>query len=92
MEPQWNPSVESQAIGRVLRLGQEKRVKVIRYIMTNTVEQVSLNQAYLTACGWLLLKYIQSRQSKKLQLAEISWGSSSNEEESKLINLLVRQT
>ena len=43
MEPQWNPSVEYQAIGRVLRIGQEKKVKVIRYIMANTVEQVSLN-------------------------------------------------
>jgi SWI/SNF-related matrix-associated actin-dependent regulator of chromatin subfamily A3 len=40
VEPQWNPSVESQAIGRALRLGQEKQVTVVRYIMENTVEQV----------------------------------------------------
>jgi hypothetical protein len=32
--------VEDQAVGRVLRLGQTKEVKVIRYIMKNTVEVV----------------------------------------------------
>jgi hypothetical protein len=42
LEPQWNPSVESQAIGRILRLGQEKSVRIIRYIMKDTVEEVNL--------------------------------------------------
>jgi SWI/SNF-related matrix-associated actin-dependent regulator of chromatin subfamily A3 len=32
--------VESQAIGRVLRLGQERNVHVMRYIMKGTVEEV----------------------------------------------------
>jgi len=41
LEPQWNPSVEDQAIGRVLRLGQDKKVCVIRYIMTATIEKAS---------------------------------------------------
>lgn len=40
LEPQWNPSVESQAIGRVVRLGQMKPVQVIRYVMRNTIEKV----------------------------------------------------
>jgi SNF2 family DNA or RNA helicase len=40
IEPQWNPSVENQAIGRILRLGQEKSVKIVRYIMKGTVEEV----------------------------------------------------
>ncbi|KAH8800403.1 SNF2 family N-terminal domain-containing protein [Xylogone sp. PMI_703] len=40
LEPQWNPMVESQAIARVNRLGQTKPVRVIRYIMKDTVEQV----------------------------------------------------
>ncbi|KFA52196.1 hypothetical protein S40293_00600 [Stachybotrys chartarum IBT 40293] len=39
LEPQWNPSVEDQAIGRVVRLGQEKQVCVVRYIMKTTVEE-----------------------------------------------------
>lgn len=32
--------VEDQAIGRVLRLGQKKEVKVIRYIIKDSVEEV----------------------------------------------------
>ncbi|KAF2829839.1 DNA repair protein rad5 [Ophiobolus disseminans] len=54
LEPQWNPSVESQAIGRVLRLGQEKSVKIIRYIMKGTVEEVGCAISpvtQITACA-----------------------------------------
>jgi len=40
LEPQWNPSIEKQAIGRVMRLGQEKSVTVVRYVVEHTVEQV----------------------------------------------------
>ncbi|KAM3420737.1 hypothetical protein BST61_g3986 [Cercospora zeina] len=39
LEPQWNPFVEDQAIGRVVRLGQEKPVTVIRYIVKDSVER-----------------------------------------------------
>ncbi|KAM0352350.1 hypothetical protein ACHAPU_002015 [Fusarium lateritium] len=38
-ELQWNPSVESQAISRAIRLGQEKEVRVWRYIIRDTVEE-----------------------------------------------------
>jgi hypothetical protein len=41
LEPQWNPSVENQAIGRIFRLGQERPVTVVRYIMDKTIEDVS---------------------------------------------------
>ncbi|GLA64998.1 hypothetical protein AtubIFM54640_006733 [Aspergillus tubingensis] len=40
LEPQWNPSVESQAIGRALRWGQGKKIFVIRYVMEDTVEKI----------------------------------------------------
>ncbi|KAF2036243.1 hypothetical protein EK21DRAFT_96193 [Setomelanomma holmii] len=60
MEPQWNPSVESQAIGRVLRFGQEKAVKVIRYIMKDTVEEAvqsrQLRKLQLLRGGFGLVK------------------------------------
>ncbi|OCL02283.1 hypothetical protein AOQ84DRAFT_369386 [Glonium stellatum] len=39
VEPQWNPAVESQAIARILRLGQSRAVTVLRYIMNKSVEQ-----------------------------------------------------
>lgn len=45
LEPQWNPSVESQAIGRALRWGQGKKIFVIRYVMEGTVEKVSLQDS-----------------------------------------------
>lgn len=34
--------MESQAIGRIFRLGQDKPVKIVRYITKNTVEEVIL--------------------------------------------------
>lgn len=40
LEPQWNPSVESQAIGRVSQLGQEKAATVTRHIIRRTVEVI----------------------------------------------------
>jgi len=42
LEPQWNPSLERQAIGRAVRLGQTKGVKVVRYITAASIEEVSL--------------------------------------------------
>lgn len=44
MEPQWNPSVELQAIGRALRLGQTEQVAIVRYIVKHTIEDVSTPQ------------------------------------------------
>ena len=40
LEPQWNPAVEAQAIGRAVRLGQSRPVTIIRYIMRDTIEKV----------------------------------------------------
>jgi SNF2 family DNA or RNA helicase len=40
VEPQWNPSVEAQAIARAQRLGQSQTVQVTRYVVEKTVEQV----------------------------------------------------
>ncbi|KAG2413393.1 hypothetical protein HFD88_002582 [Aspergillus terreus] len=47
LEPQWNPSIESQAIGRALRLGRTTPVVVFRYIMAGTVEEVSIPNYYV---------------------------------------------
>jgi len=42
IEPQWNPSVENQAIARAIRLRQEEKVLVTRYIIKGTVEEVCI--------------------------------------------------
>ncbi|KAK9412710.1 hypothetical protein SUNI508_12410 [Seiridium unicorne] len=39
VEPQWNPSVEDQAIARALRMGQERRVSIFKYVTKGTVEE-----------------------------------------------------
>ncbi|KAH0563182.1 hypothetical protein GP486_002249 [Trichoglossum hirsutum] len=71
VEPQWNPSIESQAIGRAVRLGQDKQVTIVRYVVQNTVEQ-----------------YIQSRQSRKLQLAELGFDATDDPQDIKLKKLM----
>ncbi|KAI5925447.1 SNF2 family N-terminal domain-containing protein [Camillea tinctor] len=43
VEPQWNPSVEEQAIARALRMGQTREVTIVRYMMEKTVEQNIIN-------------------------------------------------
>ncbi|KAK8084665.1 hypothetical protein PG997_005936 [Apiospora hydei] len=43
MEPQWNPAVEQQAIGRVLRIDQCQPVTVVSYVMRRSIEEASQN-------------------------------------------------
>lgn len=38
MDPWWSPSIEDQAIDRLHRIGQNNNVKVIRFIMENSIE------------------------------------------------------
>jgi SNF2 family DNA or RNA helicase len=42
MEPQYNPGVEQQAIDRVHRLGQERAVEIVHFIMKDSVEEAML--------------------------------------------------
>ncbi|KAL8404421.1 hypothetical protein RB594_009318 [Gaeumannomyces avenae] len=44
LEPQWNPSVERQAIGRAVRIGQSRQVHVVRYLVAGSVETVMYQQ------------------------------------------------
>ena len=72
IEPQWNPSVEDQAIGRVLRLGQEKKVCVIRYVMSRTIEEVSQKIPRLDhgqQSNSMPTKSVRGRQLGKIKLA-----------------------
>jgi superfamily II DNA or RNA helicase len=58
LEPQWNPSIESQAIGRALRLGQTEQVRITRYVMAGTVEESN----------------VLDRQKRKTELAGGGFG------------------
>ena len=39
MDPWWNPAVESQAIDRAYRIGQENKLTVYRPIIKDSVEE-----------------------------------------------------
>ena len=41
VEPQWNPMVEAQAAARVDRLDQDHDVVILRYIVKDSIEEVS---------------------------------------------------
>ena len=42
MEPQYNPAAEAQAVDRVHRLGQERRVVTTRFVMQDSIEEKML--------------------------------------------------
>lgn len=50
LEPQWNPAVEEQAIGRAVRIGQGHQTTVIRYIVKDSVEEVCSVPALSAMC------------------------------------------
>ncbi|KAL7894024.1 SNF2 family N-terminal domain-containing protein [Trichoderma sp. TUCIM 5745] len=74
LEPQWNPSIESQAIGRAFRLGQKAQVVIIQYVMMNSVEESN----------------VLSRQRKKLELAGGGFSKGKNMSSERFQELLVR--
>jgi len=39
LDPWWNPAVEEQASARAIRIGQQKKVTVIRFITTASIEE-----------------------------------------------------
>jgi SWI/SNF-related matrix-associated actin-dependent regulator of chromatin subfamily A3 len=85
LEPQWNPYVEDQAIGRVFRMGQTNHVCVVRYVMETSVEEVRsrvLPSAWAVSrlTGWG--QVIKSRQISKVQLALKGGLRSSDQEHS----------
>lgn len=42
LEPQWNPTTEEQALARVHRMGQQRPVTTIRFIVKDSFEEVLL--------------------------------------------------
>lgn len=48
LEPQWSPMAEEQALDRVHRIGQCREVVVTRYIVSNSIEEVSASNAFFS--------------------------------------------
>lgn len=68
MEPQYNPGVEQQAIDRVHRLGQERNVEIVHFIMKDSVEEALLKlQVKKTKLATLSMdkKKTKSEEAKK---------------------------
>ncbi len=38
-DPWWNPAVENQATDRAYRIGQKKKVNIIKYVMKDSIEE-----------------------------------------------------
>ena len=39
LEPGWNPTDEEQAVRRAYRIGQLRRVRVVRFVVKSTIEE-----------------------------------------------------
>ncbi|PQE24601.1 hypothetical protein CJF31_00011242 [Rutstroemia sp. NJR-2017a BVV2] len=77
LEPQWNPSIELQAMARAQRIGQTKQVTAIRYIVENTIESQQSN--------------VLNKQMKKAALARDGFGREKFEESLQYFHLPLDQ-
>jgi hypothetical protein len=95
IEPQWNPSVEEQAIARALRMGQTRTVTVIRYSMKKTVEEVcNLHQAPALRSAHrtnLSSQNIQNMQRRKRNLAKFTLDGADGDSGTLGVGTLPRQ-
>ncbi|KAJ9113364.1 hypothetical protein QFC19_000283 [Naganishia cerealis] len=76
----WNPQVDLQAIDRVHRIGQKKPVKIYRFLIKNSVEEILISKSYSKRfLEKLVIQMGQFEFNKFLKILDIS-----NEEASKL--------
>ncbi|KAL8359454.1 hypothetical protein RB601_007831 [Gaeumannomyces tritici] len=76
LEPQWNPAAEKQAVGRLLRLDQSKKVTIVRYAMEGSIEESvqgkQLRKLQLAGGGFAKqLSQDERRALKNDQMAEL---------------------
>ncbi|EDK37807.2 hypothetical protein PGUG_01905 [Meyerozyma guilliermondii ATCC 6260] len=76
----WNPQVDLQAIDRVHRIGQKKPVKIYRFLIKNSVEEILISKSYSKRfLEKLVIQMGQFEFNKFSKILDIS-----NEEASKL--------
>ncbi|OTA83136.1 hypothetical protein M434DRAFT_400748 [Hypoxylon sp. CO27-5] len=83
LEPQWNPSVEKQAIGRALRLGQTRPVTVVKYRVRSSIEEHIYSQQArklgLSRIGWAENNATQIGSVKNLEDLDSLFGQLSQQ-------------
>lgn len=68
MDPHWNNAIEFQAIDRIHRVGQMKNVRVIRFIMDNSIEERMLKiQENKNQLGEALTMSDEERKKKRVE-------------------------
>ena len=72
MDPLWNAAQEEQAMDRCHRLGQTKKVQVVRYVMKDSIEEKMLKlQAKKDALNRGALKKLSAEEMRAARLAEM---------------------
>lgn len=65
----WNPQIDLQAIDRVHRIGQTKPVKIYRFLIKNSIEEILISKSYSkrflekSLFKWVNLSLINSKKS-----------------------------
>ncbi|TID28054.1 hypothetical protein CANINC_002735 [Pichia inconspicua] len=68
MDPHWNSATESQAIDRIHRVGQSKDVRVVRFIMRDSIEERMLQiQARKNQLGDAMTLTDEERKKRNIE-------------------------
>jgi SWI/SNF-related matrix-associated actin-dependent regulator of chromatin subfamily A3 len=69
MDPYWNVATEDQAMDRVHRIGQTRPVKVVRFVMKDSIEERLLNvQSAKAALGKGSMEKLGKEEQNKARL------------------------
>ncbi|RLV93606.1 DNA repair protein RAD5 [Spathaspora sp. JA1] len=72
MDPWWSPSIEDQAIDRIHRIGQNETVKVVRFIMENSIETKMLKiQERKKQIGEVVAVEEEERRKRRIEEIQI---------------------
>ena len=71
MDTWWNKAVEMQAMDRVHRLSQTRKVRVVRFVMANSIEERMVElQEVKAAMGKGTMERLQPEEARRLRIGE----------------------